>query len=217
MNLQARNVGCTRGDAELFSGLHFSLGAGEALRVAGGNGSGKSSLLRILCGLSQPAAGEVCWSGSDIRRMREQYCAQLVYMGHASGVKDELLAWENLALSARLAGQRLDCDAACELLAMLGLDRSAELPARALSQGQRKRVALARLWLQPARPLWILDEPFTALDADAVAQLCGRIDAHLAGGGMLVYTTHQELPLRAGSHRRLDLGLEPALREAATC
>lgn len=205
MTLQARNVGCTRGDAELFSGLDFSLGAGEALRVAGANGSGKSSLLRILCGLAQPAAGAVCWDGRDIRRLREEYCAQLLYLGHANGVKDELLAWENLAMSARLAGQRLDCAAACELLGMLGLERSAELPTRALSQGQRKRVALARLWLRPARALWILDEPFTALDAGAVAQLCGRIDAHLAGGGMLVYTTHQELPLRAGSHRRLDL------------
>lgn len=205
MILQARNVGCTRGDAELFTGLNFSLATGEALRVAGGNGSGKSSLLRILCGLAQPAAGEVCWNGREIRRMREQYCGQLLYMGHASGVKDELLAWENLALSARLAGQRLDCDAACELLAMLGLERSAELPARALSQGQRKRVALARLWLRPARPVWILDEPFTALDADAVAQLCARIDEHLGSGGMLIYTTHQEMPLQARSHRRLDL------------
>lgn len=205
MNLQARNLGCTRGDAELFSGLDFSLGAGEALRVAGANGSGKSSLLRIVCGLAQPAAGEVCWNGRDIRRMREEYRGELLYLGHAHGVKDELLAWENLAMSARLAGQRLDCDAACELLAMLGLERSAELPTRALSQGQKKRVALARLWLRPARALWILDEPFTALDADAVAQLGQRIDAHLAEGGMLVYTTHQELPLQAKSHRRLDL------------
>jgi heme exporter protein A len=205
MNLQARNVGCTRGDAELFAGLDFSLGAGAALRVAGANGSGKSSLLRIVCGLAQPAAGEVCWNGRDIRRMREEYRGELLYLGHAHGVKDELLAWENLAMSARLAGQRLDCDAACELLAMLGLERSAELPTRALSQGQKKRVALARLWLQPARPLWILDEPFTALDADAVAQLVQRIDAHLAEGGMLVYTTHQELPLQAKSDRRLDL------------
>jgi len=205
MNLQVRNVGCTRGDAELFTGLNFSLGAGEALRVAGGNGSGKTSLLRILSGLAQPASGEVCFNGRDIRRMRDAYCAGLLYLGHVNGVKDELLAWENLAMSARLAGQRLDCDAACELLAMLGLERSAELPTRALSQGQKKRVALARLWLQPARALWILDEPFTALDAGAVTQLCGRIDAHLLDGGMLVYTTHQEMALQARSHHCLQL------------
>jgi heme exporter protein A len=210
MSLQARNVGCTRGDAELFAGLSFGLAAGGALRVAGSNGSGKSSLLRILCGLAQPAAGELCWNGSDIRRMREEYRAHLLYLGHASGVKDELLAWENLAMSARLAGQRLDCDAACDLLALLGLERSAELPTRALSQGQRKRVALARLWLQPARPLWILDEPFTALDADAVAQLCSRIDAHLAEGGMLIYTTHHAVSLQAKSHRCVDLDADGA-------
>jgi heme exporter protein A len=205
MTLQGFGLACTRGDRELFHNIDVGLAPGDALRVAGANGSGKTSMLRLLCGLACPSEGEVHWKGRNIRAVREEFGSQLVYLGHANGVKDDLAAWENVAVNATLAGLPTGREQACAALEELGLSHTADLPTRALSQGQRTRVALARLWLRPARALWILDEPFAALDADAAAQLCDRIDGHLAGGGMLVYTTHQELPLGAGSHRRLDL------------
>lgn len=211
MKLEARSLECRRGDRTLFSGLDVALDAGEALRLAGRNGSGKTSLLRMLCGLTQPEQGEVLWCGQNIRRHREEFNSALLYLGHAAAVKDELLAWENLALAATLAGAAIDMQAACDILERAGLGHAAELPARMLSQGQRKRVALARLWLDLPQPLWILDEPFTALDADAVQALCGVIDRHLARGGMLVYTTHQAIRLQAARHERL------LLREPAPC
>lgn len=206
MKLEARSLECRRGDRTLFSGLDLSLDAGEALRLAGRNGSGKTSLLRMLCGLTQPEQGEVLWCGQNIRRHREEFNSALLYLGHAPAIKDELLAWENLAMSAAIGGRPIDEDAALDALERLGLGAAADLPARALSQGQRKRVALARLSLAQERPLWVLDEPFTALDAAAVQQLCKTIDGHLASGGMIIYTTHQEISLQARRHLRLDLG-----------
>jgi heme exporter protein A len=205
MSLQAQQLCLTRGERTLLRELSFSLEPGDALRVSGENGSGKTSLLRILAGLAQPGAGRVCWHGENIATLREQYHAQLIYLGHAQGIKDDLLAWENLVLAARLAGHRIDAERACVALAQQGLRAQAELPVRALSQGQRKRVALARLHLGLAQPLWILDEAFTALDVASVAKLVERIGQHLAGGGMLVYTTHQEIILPAGRSRVLDL------------
>jgi heme exporter protein A len=206
MSLSARQLTLTRGERNLLVNLDVSLEAGEALRVTGENGSGKTSLLRILAGLVQPAAGSVHWCGEDIATLREQYHAQLVYLGHAQGIKDDLLAWENLVLAARLAGHVIDAERACQALAELGLSAQAELPVRVLSQGQRKRVALARLHLGLPQRLWILDEAFTALDVASVARLTRQIGQHLAAGGMLVYTTHQEIDLPAGQGRVLDLG-----------
>jgi heme exporter protein A len=175
------------------------------MRVSGTNGSGKTSLLRMLCGLSAPAEGEVRWNGRDIRRLRDEFCGKLIYFGHANGVKDDLLAWENLVVASTLAGRPVDSDAAHDALEQLGLGRAADLPTRALSQGQRKRVALARLSLGLDMPLWILDEPFTALDRSAVGALCATIDRHLSGGGMVIYTTHQEIDLAARRTLRLDM------------
>lgn len=206
MSLQACQLACMRGGRSLFEGLDFSLAAGDALRVRGANGSGKSSLLRILCGLAFPAAGEVRWQGRNIGRVREQFGAALLYLGHAAGIKDDLLAWENLVVACTLAGHPVKREQACAALESLGLGPQACLPALALSQGQRKRVALARLQLSPQAPLWILDEPFAALDADAIAALTQSLERHLAAGGMLVYTTHQDVSLRAARSRRLLLG-----------
>ena len=217
MTLQAYQLACSRGERALFADLHFELAAGQAMRVAGANGRGKTSLLRMLCGLSYPAAGEVRWHGRDIRAMREQFGSQLTYLGHANGVKDDLLAWENVVVAARLAGHPVDRDAACDALERLGLGEAAELPTRVLSQGQRKRVALARLRPGAGAPLWILDEPFAALDQRAVRDLCDTFDAHLAAGGMLVYTTHQEVVLRAERLLLLDLDREAGHARELPC
>ena len=205
MTLQAHQLTCIRGDLQLFADLSFEIQPGDAMWVAGTNGSGKTSLLRMLCGLSAPAEGEVRWNGRNIRSLREEFCSNLIYLGHLNGVKDDLMAWENLVVSATLAGHPVTSDEAHDALEQLGLGRAADLPTRSLSQGQRKRVALARLSLGMAMPLWILDEPFTALDKSAVAALCGTISKHLAGGGMVIYTTHQEIDLHAKRALRLDM------------
>jgi heme exporter protein A len=209
MIFEARELGCKRGGLELFSGVGASLRAGEALRVAGCNGAGKSSLLRILCGLATPDAGEVMWNERCIRRGGEDFRRQLLYMGHAPGIKGDLLAWENLAMAAMLDGMKIDFDQALAALNGMGLGHAAELPARSLSQGQRKRVALARLHFSSGRPLWILDEPFTALDADAIATLSAFVNRHLGAGGMLIYTTHQEVGIEARRHHLLQLSGPP--------
>jgi len=197
MTLQARELTCTRGERELFRSVALTLSAGDALRIAGNNGAGKSSLLRILCGLTMPTTGVVSWEGVDIRQSREQYCRQLTYIGHLSGIKDDLTACENVLMSARIAGIRLDQKAALAALERMGLGAQADLPARVLSQGQKKRVALTRLQYANVAPLWILDEPLAALDQDAQQHLTGMLNHHLELRGMLVYTTHSEISLRA--------------------
>jgi heme exporter protein A len=207
MTLQAHQLTCVRGERRLFRGVDFEISAGDALRVVGANGSGKTSLLRILCGLAQPAEGEVRWHGRSIRELREEFCRHLIYLGHANGVKDDLLAWENIVVASTLSGNPVTQSDAVHALKQLGLGRAVSLPTRVLSQGQRKRVALARLQLSTSTPLWILDEPFTALDQNSVAELCGTVNRHLADGGMVIYTTHQEIDLTARRARRLDLSL----------
>jgi len=194
--LEAAELECERGGWVLFRGLSFALRAGESLRVAGANGSGKTSLLRILCGLLAPIAGEVRWRGTAIGRLREEYSGELVYLGHAPAVKDDLTAAENLAISCALAGMPAAARAIEEALARFGLAGKTQ-PARRLSQGQRRRAALARLALSAARPLWLLDEPFSALDAQGVGLLRGLIEAHLARGGAVVFTTHQDAGVAA--------------------
>jgi heme exporter protein A len=188
--LEAAGLECERQKRVLFAGLSFALGGGELLRVAGANGSGKTSLLRILCGLLAPQAGEVRWNGAPIQGLREEYARHMIYLGHAPAVKDDLSTEENLAIACRLAGLRVAARSVREALARFGLS-GAELVKR-LSQGQRRRAALARLWLSAAVPLWLLDEPFTALDAAGVAMLRELIEGHIGRGGAVVYSTHQD-------------------------
>jgi heme exporter protein A len=203
--LVVQELAGVRGTRVLFAGLDFELGAGEALWVQGPNGAGKSTLLRLLCGLSEPAHGRIEWSGQDIRRLKEDYRRELMLLSHAAGVKDDLLAWENVFYGARLAGHPCTAPQAREALARLGLAGVAHLSARVLSQGQRKRVSLARLCL-PQRPrLLVLDEAFTALDQASVQTFIQLLGEHLGQGGLLVYTTHQAFDLPRGALRRLDL------------
>jgi heme exporter protein A len=162
--------------------------------VEGANGSGKTSLLRLLAGLALPAAGEVRWQGRAIRGQREAYAQALFYLGHLGGLKDELTPLENLRIEADLCGLPAPEAALTAALDHWGLARQAALPLRVLSAGQKRRAALARLNLTTA-PLWILDEPFNALDVDAVAALGRQIEAHLARGGLAVVTSHMALPI----------------------
>jgi heme exporter protein A len=213
--LEARQLECTRGERQLFRGLSFKLGRGQLLRVAGANGSGKTSLLRIMCGLLAPSAGELRWQGRPIREEREEYSRNLVFIGHLNALKDDLTALENLQVAAALAGQPADARRMLAGLECFGVAHCAELPAKVLSQGQRRRVALARLALSPAAPLWILDEPFSALDVGAVVELERLLAAHLASVGMVVLTTHQEVQVVAHAVLRVDLDLHTAALLAA--
>ena len=190
----------------LFRGLSLGLGGGELLRIAGANGRGKTSLLRILCGLLAPAGGEVRWKGEPIQPLREEYSRQLVYIGHAPAVKDELTGAENLSIACRLAGRPVSEEKARG--ALQALSAPADALVKKLSQGQRRRVALARLVLSVDVPLWLLDEPFAALDVAAVAVMERLIGEHAARGGMVAFTTHQET--RLSGVRTLDLESLPA-------
>ena len=200
--LEAQGLDCERGGRALFRNLSFSVKGGELLRVAGANGSGKSSLLRILCGLLAPAAGEVRWKSAPIRSLGEEYSRELVYLGHASAVKDDLSAAENLDISCRLAGAEGSAASIRDALGRFGVPDGPVL--RRLSQGQRRRAALARLALSAAAPLWLLDEPFSALDAQGIGLLNGLLAQRLAQGGMIVLTTHQDPGIAAA--RVIELG-----------
>ncbi len=202
--LEAIDLECVRGERLLFRHLSFRVDAGTCMHIAGENGAGKTSLLRILCGLMTPAHGEIRWRGENVRRLREEYWQALAYVGHANGVKDDLTAAENVHYAAAIAGRSGSIARAREALAALGLAGFEDALARSLSQGQKRRVALARLLLADAAPLWILDEPFTALDVRGVAVLTKLVAAQLARGGCVVLTTHQEVPL-PGHVMRLDL------------
>ncbi len=174
------------------------------MQVQGANGSGKTTLLRTLCGFVQPVQGSVHWCGQDIGEWDDDFHAGMCYLGHLNAIKDELSALENLQMSAGLAGYTLDERQVVTALRRMGLQRREHLPVRVLSQGQRRRVALARLLVGDA-PLWILDEPLTALDVGAVGLMQELIGEHLSNGGMAIFTTHQPLQVAGVETRQLTL------------
>jgi heme exporter protein A len=204
--LSAQGLACLRGDRLLFKNIGFELSAGGLMYVLGENGSGKSSLLRLLCGLLTPEEGAALWNGKPINQDAEIYQADLTYIGHLNGLKDDLTALENLQLGARLAGNVVDNVAALNALTAIGVARCANLPVGVLSQGQKRRVALARLWLTQSK-LWILDEPFAALDTASVEVLAAQLSAHMVNGGMTIITTHQDVAIQAQSSQTLRLSV----------
>ncbi len=203
--LEAHEIEITRGDRSLFSNLSAALTPGMLLLVTGSNGSGKTSLLRALCGLLLPTAGQVRWHGENIRSLREEFWRHLVYIGHTNALKDELTAEENLGILCALSGVHTSTTQQRQALDHFGLAGRERLPAKALSQGQRRRTALARLSLCNSLPLWILDEPFAALDSAAVSHMQSVVGGHLAAGGMVVMTTHQDAAIAAPAMRELNL------------
>jgi len=203
--LEVQNLACMRGDRRLFADINFSLEPGELLYVHGHNGSGKTTLLRTLCGLILQEEGEVLWQGQNIRSLREDFARDVLYLGHKNGIKGDLNGLENLQVASVLDGFPISEQQAWDALERIGLDGHEDLETKLLSQGQKRRVALARLLVNKAR-LWVLDEPFTALDKDAVVLLQTVIREHLDAGGIVVLTTHQEVPLTDGVARRLKLG-----------
>lgn len=202
--LTTANLECVRGNRRLFKDVSFSVRPGECFQVTGPNGSGKTSLLRMLCGLLSPTSGEIRWQGSNIRALDEEYFSVVTYLGHRHGVKDELTALENLRVSSGLSGVEITCERALDALGRMGLAGRENLPTRFLSEGQRRRVALARLWICQTS-LWLLDEVLTSLDRAAVESVKSSIEEHLARGGMAVVATHQELELPAGAFQRIEL------------
>ena len=208
---EALNLSCVRDERTLFSGLSFTLEPGEIVQIEGRNGAGKTSLMRILAGLSSADAGEVRWQGVNTRRQRDIFHQQLLYLGHQPGVKSVLTAFENLAfyLSVnRPSGKaETDADAIYQALDNVGLLGYEDVTVAQMSAGQQRRVALARLWLSTA-PLWILDEPLTAIDKQGVATLINLFEQHAEQGGMVLLTTHQDLQGVSRDVRKLRLTSE---------
>lgn len=198
--LEARELLCERDERTLFSGLSFTLNAGEWVQITGSNGAGKTTLLRLLTGLSRPDAGEVLWQGQPLHQVRDSYHQNLLWIGHQPGIKTRLTALENLHFYHR-DGDTAQC---LEALAQAGLAGFEDIPVNQLSAGQQRRVALARLWLARAT-LWILDEPFTAIDVNGVDRLTQRMAQHTEQGGIVILTTHHPLNVAESKIRRISL------------
>ena len=198
--LEARELLCERDERTLFSGLSFTLNAGEWVQITGSNGAGKTTLLRLLTGLSRPDAGEVLWQGQPLHQVRDSYHQNLLWIGHQPGIKTRLTALENLHFYHR-DGDTAQC---LEALAQAGLAGFEAIPVNHLSAGQQRRVALARLWLTRAT-LWILDEPFTAIDVNGVDRLTQRMAQHTEQGGIVILTPPQPLNVSESNIRRISL------------
>lgn len=212
--LAARQLAARRGDRVLFRGLDLALQAGEVVWLRGTNGRGKTTLLRLLAGLSTPAEGAVSFRDRPLRGADPVWRAELAYVAHANALKDDLHALEALRFVAGLRGVPVAPQALLAALERLGVARQARLPVRVLSQGQRRRVALARLALPDAPGVWLLDEPFDALDDAGIATLDAMLRAHAAGGGAVLLTSHQALPAGLAT-RAFDLDAQARGARAA--
>ena len=195
--LSLQQVTCMRGDRTLFNNLSFELELGQWAHLKGANGSGKTSLLRLVAGLARPVEGEICWGGQPIGSVRETYHADMIYLGHHEGVKEDLSALENLQLGMAQDGITLSDAEALNALHAVGLKGREDLPVRVLSAGQKRRALMSRL-VAKRRAFWILDEPFNALDVKGVEWLTQRIVEHVQTGGMVLLTSHQTIPLEGG-------------------
>ncbi|MFU9136751.1 cytochrome c biogenesis heme-transporting ATPase CcmA [Erwinia tasmaniensis] len=198
--LEAHNLTCVRDERTLFSDLSFTVSSGDIVQIEGANGAGKTSLLRILAGLSRAEQGDVRWHQHPVHRQRERYHADLLYLGHQPGVKSVLTAFENL----RFFHPAHSPEALLAALDEVELTGYEEVAVGLMSAGQQRRVALARLWLSPS-PLWILDEPLTAIDVSGVNKLTALFERHATAGGLVILTTHQHLPASRRTVRKLSL------------
>jgi heme exporter protein A len=202
--LQAKDLTCIRDERVLFSRLSLHMAPGDILQVTGRNGSGKTSLLKILAGLIRPESGDIQWNQRNIQRFAAEYHRDLLYIGHQAGIKLSLTPLDNLVFYQAAAGAARDERAIWLALEQVGLAGYEEVPAAGLSSGQQRRIAMARLWLSPAS-LWLLDEPFSALDKDGIVRLQAKFAAHSAAQGMVVFSNHQVLPETARRLRVLSL------------
>lgn len=200
----AVDLSCIRDDRELFNHLHFELHAGQALVLEGPNGSGKTSLLRILCGIRLPDAGQVLWQGEDIFQLGPEYHQHIAYLGHRDGSKPDLTPRENLRMARSLGSPNssMTTDEALEQVGLFGFE---DVPTRNLSAGQQRRLAIARLLITESL-LWILDEPFTSLDRAGISQVESLFHRHLEQGGMAAITTHHRIHFQDHQAIRLTLG-----------
>ena len=203
--LEAVALSCERDWRMLFEQLHFALQPGDMLQISGPNGSGKTSLLRLIAGLRQPTSGDILLQGQALNEQRSELARNLLWIGHAAGIKVLLSAEENLAWLCALH-RPASREAIWQALEAVGLRGFEDVPCHTLSAGQQRRVALARLYLEDTPPLWVLDEPFTALDKSGVAQLEAHLAAHCERGGVVVLTTHHSLQHKPATYRDLDLG-----------
>jgi heme exporter protein A len=194
--LSAQGILLYRGERCLLNQVSLSLSPGEGMLLRGANGTGKTTLLRVLCGLTLPEEGEVRWEGADIRRQRDTWQRTLAWSGHKAGLKSELTVLENLQFSAGLGGSQLP-----DIPAELGLTDCLNLPARVLSAGQQRRSSLARVLLGTAR-VWILDEPYTNLDAQGQSYLSDCLSRHLSHGGLAIIASHGEAHSQLGWQQR---------------
>jgi len=202
-SLHADNIGCERSDHTLFNGLSFTVSAGDVLKLEGANGAGKTSLLRILAGLLPSHGGKILWNNVAISQHFSSYCAQLHYIGHSSGIKRDLTVYENLFLAQTLAGGT--GTPILQAAQKLHLDTLLDHTLDELSAGQKRRVALAKLLIS-YKTLWLLDEPFTAMDSDGIGLLQQLLTAHAKQGGISIVSTHQPLELPGVRMQSIKLG-----------
>jgi heme exporter protein A len=204
--LSAVGLACRRGNRLLFTGVNLALAPGQAIWLRGRNGRGKTSLLRLAAGLAIPEAGQVTWGGTPVRQ-RPRFDQRMVYIGHANAMKDDLTVTEALRFLARMHGRSSDAESVRAALDRVGMTSRRDAPVRTLSQGQRRRAALARLALERTASIWILDEPYDALDIDGVECVNELMRAHLARGGSVLLTSHQ--PPGASAPKMAEFDLDP--------